>query len=301
MKAKEREALNRGMAGVLLITMAYPIALELILLLVNAALGLRIPGASLQNGLGISPAVQEGLRLLCTALPLALAIILGNRLPGQKTLPHKADISMRRLLPTALPLFLAATFIASILFGSLFPDSAPAALPERGAALWIALLSAAVIPGGGEELLFRGVVQSRLRVFGSGVAVLGQALLFAVLHRGPAQMLVALVSGLLLGLAMELTGKIALGMLLHTANNAIYFAELYLSLYMDEGALAVCLLLVNGAAVLAAAASLVCLGRSAWAKKLNRVEIRSNAALLLRCPLYWAAVGLLFLVKLVMA
>ena len=300
MKVKDREALNRGMAGVLLITMAYPIALEGILLLVDAALGLRVPGASLQNGLGISPAVQEGLRLLCTALPLALAIFLGSRLSGQKIPPHKADISMRRLLPAALPLFLATTFMASILFGSIFPDTAPAALPERGAALWVALFSAAVVPGVGEELLFRGVLQSRLRVFGSGVAVLGQALLFAILHRGPAQMLVALLSGLLLGLAMELTGKIALGMLLHTANNAIYFAELYASLYMDERLLTVCLLLVNGAAVLAAAAAFVRLGRADWVKHLNRVELRSTAALLLRSPLCLLCVGSLFLIRLVM-
>ena len=56
------------------------------------------------------------------------------------------------------------------------------------------------------------------------IAVLLQAVLFALQHSTPAGMAYALVCGLALGALRERTGKVWPGMLLHTLNNLLVFA-----------------------------------------------------------------------------
>ena len=75
-----------------------------------------------------------------------------------------------------------------------------------------------------EEGVFRGAVQRRAQPLGRGQAILLQAVLFAVQHRGPAGMAYALVCGLVLGTLRSRTGSVWPGMLLHTLNNLLVFA-----------------------------------------------------------------------------
>ena len=75
-----------------------------------------------------------------------------------------------------------------------------------------------------EEGVFRGAVQRRAQPLGRGQAILLQAVLFAVQHRGPAGMAYALVCGLVLGTIRSRTGSVWPGMLLHTLNNLLVFA-----------------------------------------------------------------------------
>ena len=75
-----------------------------------------------------------------------------------------------------------------------------------------------------EEGVFRGAVQRRAQPLGRGQAILLQAVLFAVQHKGPAGMAYALVCGLVLGTLRSRTGSVWPGMLLHTLNNLLVFA-----------------------------------------------------------------------------
>lgn len=121
----------------------------------------------------------------------------------------------------------------------------------QAAGLWAvtALVSALLLPGGTmklpvdrnqllqtallvcvgkpilEELVYRGGVQHLLRRLGEpGIALVGQAVLFALGHEGISAQLYALAMGLVLGWSAEQTGRVWPGMLLHSINNWVVFA-----------------------------------------------------------------------------
>ncbi|MFC0596568.1 lysostaphin resistance A-like protein [Thermus composti] len=91
------------------------------------------------------------------------------------------------------------------------------------------LLLLALLSGLGEEVFFRGFLQSLLVDRFGGYGVLLQALLFALLHPAPlrawAYPLYTGVAGLLFGLAYLLTGSLLPGILAHTLHNARGFYE----------------------------------------------------------------------------
>ncbi|WP_435182041.1 CPBP family intramembrane glutamic endopeptidase [Halorussus sp. AFM4] len=90
--------------------------------------------------------------------------------------------------------------------------------------------------GPGEELLYRGVVQGRLReAFGPWVAIAASSFVFAVVHvfslQGAgklAYLAVLLVLSPVLGAAYERTGNLVVPSLIHGAFNAVQFYVAYL-------------------------------------------------------------------------
>ena len=82
-------------------------------------------------------------------------------------------------------------------------------------------ITGAVLGPIGEELVFRGVVQSGLRRYGARVALLGSSLMFAAIH-GPSVIFVdALVMGLVFGAVYQLSGSIWTAILLHVTYNGL--------------------------------------------------------------------------------
>lgn len=94
--------------------------------------------------------------------------------------------------------------------------------------------------GPGEELLFRGVVQGRIReAFGPVPGVLIASVIFAAVHvvalvGNPRAILISvgvlMIPSLILGAAYEYTGNIVVPILIHGAYNATLFALFYVSL-----------------------------------------------------------------------
>ncbi len=80
-------------------------------------------------------------------------------------------------------------------------------------------ITMAVIPGFVEEFLFRGLVQSNLRPYGRGVAIIGSAVLFGIMHQNIQQIFYATMAGLVLGYIYEATDSIWCCILLHLFNN----------------------------------------------------------------------------------
>ena len=71
-----------------------------------------------------------------------------------------------------------------------------------------------------EELLFRGVVYKRLKLyFGVTPALIGSALIFGIMHVNLVQFLYAAVIGLLLAFVLEKTGKLSMAVFGHIAAN----------------------------------------------------------------------------------
>jgi membrane protease YdiL (CAAX protease family) len=107
---------------------------------------------------------------------------------------------------------------------------------DPGYLLAMVVVSLCVV-GPVEELLFRGVVQGRLREsWGVWPAILAATVLFGLSHVSvsggaagiAAYILTATVLGVLLGYLYERTGTIVVPAVIHGVNNAVIFAGLYL-------------------------------------------------------------------------
>ena len=101
----------------------------------------------------------------------------------------------------------------------------------QAAALWaaVAVAGSLLLPGGSmtlpEEPEKMGwTVQRLLRPLGPGVALAGQAVLFAAAHGSAEAKIYAFAMGLVFGWAVEHTGRLWPGMGLHCLNNCIVLA-----------------------------------------------------------------------------
>lgn len=89
------------------------------------------------------------------------------------------------------------------------------------AGMLLLLFTSAVLGPIGEELVFRGVVQSSLEKYGSWVAIVGSSLMFAAIH-GPSVIFVdAFVMGLFFGAVFRLSGSIWSAVTLHVIYNGL--------------------------------------------------------------------------------
>lgn len=79
----------------------------------------------------------------------------------------------------------------------------------------------AVVPAFCEELLFRGAILGNLLPFGRARAVLISAILFALMHQNPGQLLYTFVAGVALGAIYAYTGSIWNCTVVHLINNFI--------------------------------------------------------------------------------
>jgi len=145
---------------------------------------------------------------------------------------------------------LGGAFVGSLLVSALQVDTGTNNAAQIGmenpAVLLLLIPASILIIGPGEELLFRGVVQGRLReVMGAVPAVGIASTVFAGLHwfaisgGSPTGNLVALgvltVPALVFGIAYEFTDNVVVPSLIHGLYNATLFSLLYLSIvFADE-------------------------------------------------------------------
>ena len=88
--------------------------------------------------------------------------------------------------------------------------------------IWMELLGSALVTPVLEELLHRGVVFGRLRRrMGMWPAVIGSALIFAVLHFNIVQFIYAFLLGIVFALFVEKTGKLYPAVIAHIVSNGI--------------------------------------------------------------------------------
>ncbi len=78
-----------------------------------------------------------------------------------------------------------------------------------------------VLPGFCEEYMFRGFIMRFFEKYGSRMAVIISALLFAAFHLDPFRFLPVFLLGLLLGYLTIRSGSIVNSMLSHTINNGV--------------------------------------------------------------------------------
>ena len=86
--------------------------------------------------------------------------------------------------------------------------------------LLICYVSLAIIPAVCEELLFRGVIINCLKHKGEIFAIVLSAIMFAIFHLSPIQLIYPICWGLLLGIVYLRTKNILFPMIMHFINNA---------------------------------------------------------------------------------
>ena len=149
-------------------------------------------------------------------LPLLLLRRAPRGAPRLRLRPRRSATPLLLLLP-AFILFVAATSIGWGWILSLFGRVPSVAEPISPFVL--AILLDAAIPAIGEELFARGAVFSVLRPHGRRCAVIGSALIFALMHVNLLQLPYAFIAGLLLGMLYEASGGLLLPILFHFCSN----------------------------------------------------------------------------------
>lgn len=226
---------------------------------------LSLAGAGLGGGSLVGLAVSEGLSALGVELSvipttvLSTVLLQGVAFGGLSLLYLRyRDVSPREYLGVRVPdlegwMYAAAGYVLafvaafSLIFVVVFLlDLSPAQnhAAELGQAdprvFLVLVVLAFVLIGPGEELLFRGVIQNRLReTFSAPVAVVLATAIFAGVHwsslAGPVSgraltVTMLFVPGLVFGVTYELTDNLVVPSLIHGAYNATLFTLAYLSL-----------------------------------------------------------------------
>ena len=87
-----------------------------------------------------------------------------------------------------------------------------------------------------EEFVFRGVMYTYLKRFGIAFGVVSSALVFGVAHSSPVQSIYAFTFGTVAALALELTGNLKTGIILHALNNLLTVCTEYMPLLLGDKA-----------------------------------------------------------------
>ncbi len=181
-------------------------------------------------------------------IPLAAVFLIQKQSPGRFFRPEKSDatgVTPRALLPTLLtaPLIAASMLILgtellnftrtwvnredqyAAMMRFIGPDG-------TGLDMFGALLTIGLVGPVCEELLFRGIllrgIEARYRARGAvNLAVLTQALFFALVHLNRFQFPYALGAGIVLGYLAWWTGSILLPLAVHVLINTTQIAILY--------------------------------------------------------------------------
>lgn len=97
-----------------------------------------------------------------------------------------------------------------------------------------------------EEIVFRGIILSRLRGFGDKFAVIACGLFFGLWHCMFTQLFYAAAIGMVLAYVTLRTGNIKLAVFLHFLNNGLSFALTLAELYLIESVVAVISMVFGG-------------------------------------------------------
>lgn len=179
------------------------IGVQLFIMLPAAAVGVAFMSGSKKKGLGISG------KLKVSQIALLLVFSFGCIYFAQ---------GINALLMSKLESF-----------GYQTPATASIAAPNTLPELFFGIIAIGVFPALFEELLFRGVVYQGYRSISPGVAVIASAVFFGFMHGTPDQLVFAMVFGIFLALAVQITRSIWAGVIIHAANNIYTMVKVYAS------------------------------------------------------------------------
>lgn len=233
----------RALWGALGIVVAAGVVALILPLVVFAALALAGAEPTPSAEIALSVVLVQGVSMGGVAL-LYLAARPG-RLEVPVRWPTARDLQW---MVGGTALALAAMFVGSIALALAGAEPGTHQLQEAGEAdpaiFAILIPLSFLLIGPGEELLFRGVVQGRLRqAFGPAAAIVLAAAIFAALHvmalTGPlsarlAGVAVLVLPSLVFGLSYERSRNIAVPAVVHGGYNAVLLTLSYYAVELEE-------------------------------------------------------------------
>lgn len=162
-------------------------------------------------------------------VPIVFALLFTSR-PAETL-----SLKVPRLLPTVLAFVLVFTLhpvvanlgeVAQEIFP--LPEGLEAAFARltAGLSLWQLLLLLAVVPAVCEEIAFRGfILRGMLQKHSTWTSILISSVLFGVVHMISAQVLIATLLGVVLGLILTRTGSLLPGMVFHVLHNGLMISR----------------------------------------------------------------------------
>ncbi|NQT11902.1 MAG: CPBP family intramembrane metalloprotease [Planctomycetes bacterium] len=243
------------------------VAVNVVLVL---ALAFWLHGPTFQSGQDFIEAVEAvtfsnvGLlsTVVCNACLLAGVTLLAAFL-SPVPLRDRLRVRLVRLSPLAMLVSVVGTLAVSMVVTGLdglgwLPESPMLEEFGRlvgemsGLTLVAGVLAIGLGPGIGEELLFRGYIQTRLRRrWGPGWAIFCTSIMFGIMHFDLVQGSFAVVVGAFLGYLTERTGSILPAMVCHTLNNMLSTLDTAVGGLEIVGPQANALVLVGSIAVIA--------------------------------------------------
>jgi membrane protease YdiL (CAAX protease family) len=166
-----------------------------------------------------------------TVVTLSSVAVVGATLSGDGILP-RLRLGRGRAPASAIACAAFASSGASVAFGiaiellhlqegGVLAEISNAVVHSSLPLFFVSLFALAVLPALGEELFFRGFVQTRLEErWGRWPAIASTALLFGLIHFDLKQGAFAAFAGLLLGYVASRGGSIRAAMFVHCTNNA---------------------------------------------------------------------------------
>ncbi|MBE6530767.1 MAG: CPBP family intramembrane metalloprotease [Ruminococcaceae bacterium] len=131
------------------------------------------------------------------------------------------------LVPGAIGINFGVSYLNSLLmsaFGLTDAYSDMVAMSEQPYEpyqILLLFLLIALVPAICEEFFFRGTILANLLPFGQGIAIIGSAVLFGLMHQNPYQLLYTTVAGLMMGYAYVKTRSIWYPTVIHLCNNSL--------------------------------------------------------------------------------
>ncbi len=192
--------------------------------------------------------IRAGLALLLSLISFILPyrFLAKQKDAQQENLPlKKSKISVWVLLPLFLGSAVVVNAAASLLQGivvALFKLKGLAllTLPESFSGRVVYFAAVCVVAPILEELFFRGAIQGMLRPWGHFFAILVTAILFTLVHSNLMDLPAVFALGLLLGYVAEISGSVAVCIVLHGANNLYTFIGMLIrENFRDVSAIAV--------------------------------------------------------------
>lgn len=193
---------------------------------------------------------------VCMAIPIILLSKFGCKMKISCKMPHRPVLSFFACLGIMCLSDRVCTAISNAFLEFGIQLSADVTLYDvyMPADIIVSFITLVILPPLAEEVIFRGLVQNKLLVYGRWQAIVFSSLLFAFFHMNILQIPYAFVCGMLFGYFTAQTGSVFFSAVLHFVNNLSAFVIMYtgasetvLSIYSAAliliGALSVFLLL----------------------------------------------------------
>lgn len=169
----------------------------------------------------ISGIVDAAVYLVAFMLPVGFFFMISPRAMHR---PMRLDVKVPREL-WALILFAIGANTAASYVNHYFltavgmPQASSGVEAKDAVGIVLSFINVALVPAVCEEFLFRGCVLSSLLPYGKTTAIIGSAMMFALMHNNFWQFFYTFIAGIILGAVYVYTGSIWAGTFIHLFNN----------------------------------------------------------------------------------